>query len=127
MKKIFMQAMENNFDLGKMVDKIKQFYITDKLTQEEAVELEKLAREKAVQHMSSEMEKKIAELEQRIKKLEGEKQAASAPEEYVKGKWYYAGDTIVFREWYYECVAPSNVVCVWSPEEYPSYWKKYSI
>lgn len=127
MKNIFMHAMQSKFDLGKMLDKIKQFYIADMLTPEEAEELENLAREKAGQHMSSELEKKIVELEARIRKLEAEKPAETVPEEFVKGKWYYTGDKMIFNLRYFECTAPKDVVCVWSPEEYPAYWKEYFI
>ena len=44
--------------------------------------------------------------------------------EYVVGKWYYNGDKVSFKGKNYECIAPSGVVCTWSPEGYPTYWQE---
>lgn len=43
--------------------------------------------------------------------------------EFVVGNWYYAGNKISFSGNNYICVAPENVVCVWSPIDYPEYWE----
>lgn len=43
--------------------------------------------------------------------------------EYVPGKWYYRGNKITFKGNRHICDAPDGVVCVWDPEQYPTYWK----
>lgn len=60
-------------------------------------------------------------VEERLTILE---QSAEAPDEYMPGTWYYRGDKVLFNESVYTCIAPSGVVCVWSPLEYPQYWSK---
>ena len=70
----------------------------------------------------------LLEHEQRIRALE-----AAAPvnpdtpddvPEYQPGKWYYAGDKVKWNGKTYVCIAPEGVVCVWSPDEHPAYWKR---
>lgn len=44
-------------------------------------------------------------------------------EEYVAGKWYHNGDHILYNDKVYMCAnVPENNVCVWNPDEMPSYW-----
>lgn len=59
-------------------------------------------------------------VEERLTVLE---KTISVPE-YEAGKWYYRGDMVKFDGKTYSCIAPENVVCVWSPLEYPQYWKE---
>lgn len=54
---------------------------------------------------------------------EGTGGEGESPEEYVIGKWYYAGDRITYKGAVYQCIAPNGVVCVWSPDDYPAYWE----
>lgn len=72
--------------------------------------------------------KKIEELDKRVAALEaGESGGGTEPEEYpeyVAGKWYYNGDKVSYNDKRYTCTAPSGVVCVWSPDEYPAYWEE---
>jgi hypothetical protein len=75
---------------------------------------------------STDLFKKVMELEGRLKVIEekqGLGEAAEEYPEYVSGKWYYNGNKMTFNGAKYECVAPEGVVCVWNPEEHPSYWK----
>ena len=58
-------------------------------------------------------------LEERLCALERAVKVA----EYASGTWYHRGDKVLFDETVYTCVAPEGVVCVWSPAEYPQYWK----
>lgn len=44
--------------------------------------------------------------------------------EFVVGKWYYNGDKCSFGGKNYTCTAPTGTVCVWSPTDYPAYWKE---
>ena len=67
---------------------------------------------------------KLLELEGRIRALE--EAGASDTEEYPPykpGVWYYKGDRVSENGVNYVCIAPDNVVCTWSPTEYPAYWE----
>ena len=46
---------------------------------------------------------------------------------YIAGTWYYRGDRVTFNGGVYTCIAPDGVACVWSPTEYPLYWKLESV
>lgn len=37
---------------------------------------------------------------------------------------YYNGDKVTYNSEKYVCIAPEGTPCVWSPDEYPSYWQK---
>ena len=37
---------------------------------------------------------------------------------------YYYGDKVTYNSEKYVCIAPEGTPCVWSPDEYPSYWQK---
>ena len=73
---------------------------------------------------------KLLDLEKRVAALEkGGTQPQpepSAPPEYEPDKWYYAGDRVKFTGKIYECIAPAGAVCVWSPADYPAYWREVS-
>ena len=66
---------------------------------------------------------KIAELEGRIRALEAGEKAETDPA-YVPGKWYWRGDRVTENGVSYVCIAPENVVCTWSPSDYPAYWEQ---
>ena len=36
---------------------------------------------------------------------------------------YYNGDKVTFEGKKYICIAPEDTACVWSPSDYPAYWK----
>ena len=59
-------------------------------------------------------------IEERLTALEN---SAVVPE-FEVGKWYYRGDNVRFEGEVFACVAPKEVVCVWSPAEYSAYWQK---
>ena len=79
-------------------------------------------------NMLADHERRIKALEDKIKALTGGETEGGDDEEiiddYVPGKWYYNGDKVVWRDAEYICTAPDGVVCVWNPDEYPSYWSK---
>lgn len=126
MKHVFIAAMEETFDLSQMLAKIDYHHIRGNLTDADREELAALAREKANFSGSVDVLKKLEEIENRLRVLEGNTasggDAETAPE-YQAGKWYYAGDKVTFDGKVHTCIAPDGVVCVWSPAEYPIYWE----
>lgn len=116
------------FDLTTMLTKIDTLWGEDNLTNEQRDELLTLAREGASTGHSVDLLAKIIELEQRVRALES---AAAEPDagdestadDFVAGKWYYAGVKVAFEGKIYICIAPDGVACVWSPKDYPAYWK----
>ena len=130
MFKIFKNVIENSdFDLRDILKKIEESYIKSDLSKEEKTSLEELAREKAKPENSyASLQKQIAELAERISKLEEEKSSEEVTEEYPEYKQpsgshdaYKIGDKITFNEKKYICKLDN---CVWSPSEYPSAWEE---
>lgn len=118
-----------NYELSDMLKKLDTLWVQGSITDAEREELIALAREKAGVQQSIDIIAKLEELDKRVKALEeAEKEPTEEPtetyEEYVAGKWYYNGDRISFEGKNYECTAPEGVACVWSPIEYPEYWKE---
>lgn len=116
------------FNLSLMLKKIETLWVEGHLTDTQRAELQKIARERASASNSVDILKKLDDFERRIRVLE-DSQSSSSSEEgdesyepYQSGKWYYAGDRVVFDGLVYECSAPEQAVCVWSPSEYPAYW-----
>lgn len=118
----------DDYKLGEMLEKIDTMYIKGRITKEQMEELEELARQNANVGNSVEIIEKLKELELRIKELENKEETEPTPgeeyPEYIPGKWYYKGDKISFKGKKYICIAPEGQVCVWSPEEYPTYWEE---
>lgn len=133
MKTIFEEVISRGmFDLKGLLKKIDTFNIEGKLTDEDRDELYIKARKAANVENSVDVIAKLAELEQRIIKLEStgvdnENNTATGEttaDEYVVGKWYYNGDKVTFEGAEYTCIAPEGAVCTWSPKEYPAFWDK---
>lgn len=118
---------EGTYELSDMLKKIDTCWIKSQITDEEKYELIKLAQENADPTMTTDIWKKLEELDRRMifieKKLDTKLNPDEYPE-YVVGKWYYKGDKITFESEKYICIAPEGYVCTWSPIEYPTYWKK---
>lgn len=115
------------FNLSDMLMNINKNRIRNLITEEQESELIDLARQHADSRDSVDIIKKLEEFEARIKALEKNITPdidVDDYEEYVVGKWYYAGDKILFLGEKYICCAPEGTVCTWSPSEYPAYWKK---
>lgn len=126
MKSIIENVIKNGgYDLADLLAKIDVFFAEGKLTAEERDELIKKAREGASAMYSTDLFKKMEELDKRVKALEDGNNEPDTDEypEYVIGKWYYGGNKITFKGAKYICIAPEGVVCTWSPDEYPAYWK----
>lgn len=128
MYNVFIEAMNEPFDLTVILHKIDYHHIRGILTDTEREELITLAREKANPYGGVDVMAKLEDLENRVRALEGyhtaaDGGAAETVEEYIPGKWYRAGDRCTFNGKVYTCIAPDGVVCVWSPAEYPDYWE----
>ncbi len=127
MRNVFMEAMNEVFDLSSMLAKIDYHHVRNNLTDEEREELIRIAREKASPFGGLDVESKLLELDERISKLEeakaSESGGASNAPEYTPGVWYRTGDKVMFEGKEYFCIAPDGVVCTWSPAEYPAYWE----
>lgn len=113
--------------LEDILRKINSLWIDGTLDDEQKNELLNLARKTAKTENSVNITAKLAELENRILRLEqGEKTEIPTEEypEFISGKWYYGGDKIIFKGKKYNCISPDGQVCVWSPEAYPDYWEE---
>ena len=121
------KVIENrNYELSALLKKVTTLWVQGDLTDEEREELISLARKYADVHNSIDVLSKLEELDKRVNALEEAKADAPTGEnlpDYVAGKWYYAGDKVMFEGSAYECIAPEGVVCTWNPSEFPSYWQ----
>lgn len=123
MKTVFENVIrKGDFVLGDMLKRIDTYHVGGKLTEAERDYLYSLARGKADPTAGADIYAKLAELEERVRKLENPNE--ETPAEYVPGKWYYSGDKVAYSGKTYVCIAPEGVACVWSPEEYPAYWQE---
>lgn len=127
MYEVFKAAInDGNYKLEGMLDRIHLYAAKGKITMDEMTELETLARENATVKGEVDVFEKLMELEERIRKLEGEGTSVPAEDypEYIAGKWYYRDDKCGFNGENFVCIAPDGVVCTWSPAEYPAYWER---
>ena len=119
------------YDLSKLIDRIDTAWAEAKIDGAQRTELTNYAREHTTASGTIDVFKKLAELDARVTALE-DVSSADDPDggdeneypEYVAGKWYYSGDKITYGGKKYHCTAPSGQVCVWSPDEYPTYWEE---
>lgn len=117
-----------SYDLTGLLANIDKYHIEGKLTDGDRDALYAMAREKANASASVDVLAKLAELDNRLRALEGKSTETETPAEpsaapaYELGKWYYTGDKVTYGGKTYTCTAPDGVACVWSPEEYPAYW-----
>lgn len=115
------------YDLTDMLTKIDTLWVQSSLSDNERTELMNLARSGADPAQGVDVLAKLSDLDKRVAKLE--RAGATDPEpgeeypEYVAGKWYYKDDKCTYKGSKYICIAPDDVVCVWSPDEYPAYWQ----
>lgn len=120
---------ERNYVLSDLLSKIDYFFAKGSLTESEHSELIAMARSYAAPSKEADLFEKLKELEARVKKLEArnEEVTETTAEEYVPGKWYYAGEKCKENGKTYSCIAPEGVACVWSPSDYPAYWSEEMI
>ena len=118
MKEIFEQVIHlGNYDLKTLLDRIDQYHIEGRLTDEERLDLIMQARKGG----------EINALWAAVRALQ---QSISPPTEdewpeFVQpigaGTAYQVGDKITFRGERYICILAH---CVWSPADYPAGWQK---
>ena len=124
MYEVIKAAIEaGHYPLESMLTRIRTFAARGLITDTEMSELETRARDNASVRADTDLFAKIAELEGRIRALEEGTHTESDPA-YVPGKWYWRGDRVTENGVSYVCIAPENVVCTWSPSDYPAYWEK---
>ena len=131
MQKIIEKVIESkNYELSDMLKKIDTLWIQGSIDEEMRKSLSDKARNNANTQNSLNIIQKLEEMDRRLKALEESNADTETEEptetiypEFVVGKWYYTGDRITFEGKSYECIAPENVACVWSPTEYPPYWE----
>lgn len=141
MYNLFKSAIKaRNYNLPDMLNKIESKWVEGALTDEQRQELIEQARINADFTHSVDLLKKIADLEMRISALERTISEPTEPDadvptedsgqitapQFETGKWYYNGDLITYNDIVYVCTAPDGVVCVWNPDDYPSYWAIYT-
>ena len=125
---------EGRYDLSSLLIKLDTLWLQSQITDEQKEELVNLARENANAEQSIEVLEKlksidveIAKINERLTELESGSTEPTPPKPqyppYVQGMWYYKDDTVSFEGNNYVCIAPEGTVCVWSPKEYPKYWK----
>ena len=150
MQKIIEKVIDSkNFELSDMLKKIDTLWVQGSIDEATRKILMDKARNNANVQNSLDVLSKLEEIDKRMKALEELDKRVKALEEasvkneveteepaepmeptetsypaFVVGKWYYAGDRINFEGKNYECIAPENVVCVWSPADYPAYWQE---
>ena len=116
---------QGGYDLTSLCAKINALWVQGSINDEQKDELIASAQNGADSKDSVDLISKLEELDRRVKALEENRAEPSVDaEEFVIGKWYYAGDNCLFNGDKYTCVAPNGVVCVWSPADYPTYWDK---
>lgn len=117
-----------SYKLDAMLSRIHTFAAKGYISADQMAELESMARGKADVSEEVSIFAKVAELENRIRALEmgavATPPSTESYDDYVPGKWYYGGDKASFNGKNYVCTAPEGIVCVWSPSEYPTYWRE---
>ena len=115
------------YDLTVILQKVKTLWANGNITDEQYDELLGLARNGAQPKDSIDIIASRDQLESHLPSLESSTHNETPTEEYpefVVGKWYYNGDKCSFSGKNYICTAPTGTVCVWSPTDYPAYWKE---
>lgn len=119
------EISKKNFRLNDMLDRIASAASGGMITMDDKAALDAAAHANA--HVGNEinLEATVLDLVARVRALEaaqGIGGTTTDAQEYVDGKWYYAGDKVTFGGAVYVCIAPEGAACVWSPAAYPAYW-----
>ena len=137
MYELFKNVIINqSFVLSDLLNKINAIWIQGAITDEQKTELITMAQTtaKVDEHVDfsstfAALNARITVLEQKLNKLleNSNVEESTQPDayaEFITGKTYYTGDRIIYTDGVvYECIAPQGAVCVWSPTDYPAYWK----
>lgn len=127
MKEIFEQVIHlGNYDLKTLLDRIDQYHIEGRLTDEERLDLIMQVRKGAVPEYDYAGEinalwAAVRTLQQNVSPPTEEDEWPEFVQPTGAGTAYQVGDKITFRGERYICVLAH---CVWSPTDYPSGWQK---
>lgn len=127
MKEMFEQVIQmKNYDLKTLLDRIDQYHIEGRLTDEERVDLIMQARKGAEPEYDYAGE--INALWAAVRALQQNVSPPTEEDEWPEfiqptgaGTAYQVGDKITFRGEKYICILAH---CVWSPADYPAGWEK---
>lgn len=146
MYSIFKNVIESgNYELSDILNKIDTKWLENALTDDERVELMRLAREKAIAENSyANADKRFEDIYRQLKELNDRVTAVEKanldtdtevePEvpvdEYPEYKAptgahdaYFNGAKVTYNAQKYVCIAPEGVAVVWNPDVMPSYWQ----
>ena len=127
MKEIFEQVIQlGNYDLKTLLDRIDQYHIEGRLTDEERIDLTMQARKGAEPEYDYAGEinalwAAVRALQQNISPPTEEDEWPEFVQPTGAGTAYQVGDKITFRGEKYICILAH---CVWSPADYPAGWQK---
>jgi len=135
--KIYSVIRSGDFDLAKLIERIRYYHINGELTDQECNNLIEAARSKAVETIGIDSKKEILALwesyhalEKRVEALEHKEDPEPEPEPETYPDWvqptgahdaYNIGDRVMYKGEAWESTINANV---WSPEVYPAGWKK---
>ena len=136
MKRIFEKIIaRGGYSLTGILERIDEYHIEGKLTDEERVHLIAAARGDATPGMDVKQEIQllwaaVRELQAEIAVGSGEADEgideADVPEYQAPTgahDAYYYGSVCRYGDNLYMCIAPEGVACVWSPDVMPGYWQ----
>lgn len=136
MKNIFERVIaRGNYNLNGILERIDEYHIEGKLTDEERVHLITAARGDATPGMDVAQEIQLlwaavrdlqADMAESKDEIEDGIDEADVPEfESPTGAHdaYYYGSLCRYNDELYMCIAPEGVACVWSPDAMPDYWQ----
>ena len=127
MKEMFEQVIQlGNYDLKTLLDRIDQYHIEGRLTDEERLDLIMQARKGAEPEYDYAGEinalwAAVRALQQNVSPPTEEDEWPEFVQPTSAGTAYQVGDKITFRGERYICILAH---CVWSPADYPAGWKK---
>ena len=127
MKEMFEQVIQlGNYDLKTLLDRIDQYHIEGRLTDEERIDLIMQARKGAEPEYDYAGEinalwAAVRALQQNVSPPAEEDEWPEFVQPTGAGTAYQVGDKITFRGERYICVLAH---CVWSPADYPAGWQK---
>lgn len=121
--KAYIQA--GGYDLSALLTKIDTLWVQGSLTDDQRTQLQALARDGATVAGSVDVLAMLLDHDARIKALEKTGSAESEKlTEYVAGMVALNDERYLWEGEVYTCIAPEGVKCVWTPEGYPTYWRK---
>ena len=127
MKEMFEQVIQlGNYDLKTLLDRIDQYHIEGRLTDEERLDLIMQARKGAEPEYDYAGEinalwAAVRALQQNVSPPTEEDEWPEFVQPTSAGTAYQVGDKITFRGERYICILAH---CVWRPADYPAGWQK---